>query len=420
MFLQTVFAATGRAAPSQPDPTVYPVERSGTWVAGTLPVVSLEPVRVAIIGTAKRADYLYGPLLEHMAGVELVAVWGRGDESARRLGASLGVPYFTDLDRLIRETTPRIGVVCVTSRANGEVGLLAVEHGLHVLLETPIADRLSEADAIVAAARSRGLKIEVSEQFHRRPLEQIKLKLIAAGLFGRVYTSFNDFAGHGYHGVSVMRSYLGFDARPVRVTGAVRNFPLAPHWSRLSATHGPREEQQLHGLVDFDDGRLGIFHWTSVGYDSPLRWWRSSRFLAEKGMGVTVGTGLDVEERLSLLAPGDEAPRFVTLERRWERVDGGALVAMVAHTGDRETPIVRWDSPFAPAVPGHGPQWHDDEIGVASCIQSLVDAVRTGAEPSYGPHQARLDQEITLAIRQSSANGGQPVELPLDPDAHTP
>ena len=27
-------------------------------------------------------------------------------------------------------------------------------------------------------------------------------------------------------------------------------------------------------IVEFEDGRLGIFQWTSVGYDSPLRWWR--------------------------------------------------------------------------------------------------------------------------------------------------
>ena len=57
-------------------------------------------------------------------------------------------------------------------------------------------------------------------------------------------------------------------------------------------------ETQEHGMIEFDDGRLGIFHWTSVGYDSPMRWWRSSRFLAEKGMGITIGVGLDVEERL--------------------------------------------------------------------------------------------------------------------------
>ena len=378
------------------------------------------PLRVAIIGTGKRSDYLYGPIVRALPQeVELVAVWGRSADSAKRLGESLGVPAYTDLDQLIRETAPVIGIVSVNYGSNGQVGLMAVEHGLHVLLETPIAHKLSEADAIMAAAQQRGLKVEVAEQFHRRPLEQIKLNLIEAGLFGRVYSSFNDFAGHGYHGVSVMRSYLGFDAKPTQVTGAVRQYELAEHWSRLGNKTAPRPETQEHGTIDFDDGRLGIFHWTSVGYDAPLRWWRSSRFLAERGMGITVGVGLEVQERLSLLAPGGEAPQFITLERRWERVDGGALIALVAHTGDPAQPIVRWDNPFRPATQGHGQQWHDDEIGVAGCLLSLVNAVRTNSEPTYGAAQARLDQEIILAIRQSSLDGGRPVALPMDPAAQT-
>jgi predicted dehydrogenase len=379
-------------------------------------MATASPLRVAIIGTARRSSYLYGPLVKALAGeVELVGIWGRRAEAARALGESLGVPGFSDLDQLVRQTAPDIGIVSVGYNANGEVGLLAVEHRLNVLLETPIAHRLAEADAVIAAAQRQGVLIEVSEQFHRRPVEQIKLALITSGLFGRVYASFNDFAGHGYHGVSVMRSYLGFDARPVRVTGAVREYDLAAHWSRIADTDGPRRETQEHGIVDFADGRLGIIHWTDIAYDSALRWWRSSRFLAERGMGISLGMGLETEERLSLLMPGGEAPRFITLERRWERVDGGALVGMFAHTGDPDLPIVRWDNPFRPAVQGHGVQWHDDEIGVAGCLLSLVKALREGTQPSYGAAQARLDQEITLALRMSSRNGGHPVTLPLDP-----
>ena len=115
---------------------------------------SPEPMRMAIIGTARRSDYLYGPLLKALPDVELVSVWGRSPDSALQLGESLGVPAFTDLDELIRETEPRIGVVSVAYGANGEVGLMAVEHGLNVLLETPIAHKLSEADAIIASAKS--------------------------------------------------------------------------------------------------------------------------------------------------------------------------------------------------------------------------------------------------------------------------
>jgi len=374
------------------------------------------PLRVAIIGTAARASYMYVPILEALpAEVELVSVWGRSEDSARRLGERANAPWYIDVDRLIRETAPQIGIVCVAYAANGEVAKMAVEHGLHILTETPIAHKLSEADEIIRMAEARGLKVEVSEQFHRRPLEQIKLKLIEAGLFGRVYSSFNDFAGHGYHGVSVMRSYLGFDAKPLQVTVLVRQYDLEPHWARLANKTGPRTETQEHGTVTFQEDRVGIFHWTNVGYDCPLRWWRSSRFLAEKGMGITVGVGLDVQEKLSLLAPGGEAPHFVTVERRWERVDGGALVAMVAHTGNPELPIVRWDNPFRPQTKGRGTQWHDDEIGVAGCLMSLVNAVRYDSEPTYGARQARLDQEIILAIRHSSMRGGEPVALPLDP-----
>src|SRR5688500_12228149 len=144
-----------------------------------------EPVRVVIVGAGRRAGYLYGPLVKALAPrVTLVGVWGRSETSARRLGEHLGVRCETDLEKLVREEGAEVGVVSVSYAANGEVGLRAVEAGLHVLTETPIAHRLSEADAVIAAAARRGVKVEVAEQFHRRPLEQLKLKLIESGLFG--------------------------------------------------------------------------------------------------------------------------------------------------------------------------------------------------------------------------------------------
>ncbi|MDB5081629.1 MAG: Oxidoreductase domain protein [Chloroflexi bacterium] len=379
-------------------------------------MVSKSPVRVALIGASNRSKKVYGPLLKGLilAGeVELVAVWSRNESSAQELGKMLATPWYTDMARLVQETAPQVGIVSVAYAANGQAGLMALEHGLNVVVETPIAHSLKEADALIRTAQERNLKIEVAEQFHRRPLEQIKLRLLESGLFGKVYSSFNDFAGHGYHGVSVMRSYLGFDAVPVKVQGAVREYGLAAHWSRLANTTGPRTETQEHATIEFEDGRLGFYHWTNVAYDSALRWWRSSRFLAEKGMGITVGVGLEVKEELALLDPSGEAPQFITLERRWERNDGGALQCLVAYTGDPQQPSVRWDNPFFAALKSHGMQWNDDEIGIAGCIMSLVTAVRDNTEPSYGAAQGRLDQEIVLAMRESSRLGGHPVVLPL-------
>ena len=374
------------------------------------------PIRVAIIGTAARSDYLYGPMIKALSdSFDLVGVWGRSRESSKKLGESLAVPWFTSIEELIRVAKPEIGIVSVAYHANGQVGLMAVQHGLHVLLETPIAHQLSEVDAIIRTAVKNGLIIEVAEQFHRRPMEQLKLKMIASGLFGKVYTAFNDFAGHGYHGVSVLRSYLGFNNQPVHVVGIRQQNNLIPHWSRLAGSYGPRVETQEHAIISFEDGGTGIFHWTDVAYDSALRWWRSSRFMAEKGMGISIGVGLDVSEKLSLISADGEAPQFINVERQYERVDGGALTALIAHTSDAQLPVVRWDNPFKPDKKGHGFQWHDDEIGVAGCLMSLVDAVRKKTTPTYGAEQARLDQEVVLAIQKSSKANGMPVSLPLDP-----
>ena len=379
----------------------------------------MEKLRVALIGASARSDYLYAPILAGLKDeVELVGLWNRSQESAKQLGEALAIPWYTDMDKLVRETGAQIGIVSVNYGANGVVGLMAVESGLHVLLETPIAHSLKEADAIIAAAEARNLKIEIAEQFHRRPQEQIKLKMIEAGVFGKIHSSFNDFAGHGYHGVSVMRSYLGFDAKPTQVVGVVQDYPLAESYSRIRKSINAREETQEHGIITFEGGQIGIFHWTNVGYDSQLRWWRSSRFLGEKGMGISVGVHIEVEEQLTVLTPDKVRPQFIAIERRVERVDGGALSAMIAHLPDTDEPIV-WENPFAPKRQGFGPHWHDDEIGVAGCLMSLVNAVRNDTEPTYGPYQGRLDQEIILAIRQSSMAGGEPVKLPLDPETQT-
>ena len=55
-------------------------------------------------------------------------------------------------------------------------------------------------------------------------------------------------------------------------------------------------------------------------------------------------------------------------------------------------------------------------ISVAGCLMSLMHAIRDDIAPTYGADQARLDQEITLAIRKSAEENGTPVRFPLKTD----
>ena len=52
---------------------------------------------------------------------------------------------------------------------HAEIGLHALDRGVAVLMEKPLASTLAEADALVAAARRHGLQLQVGhiERFNR-------------------------------------------------------------------------------------------------------------------------------------------------------------------------------------------------------------------------------------------------------------
>src|SRR5829696_2768283 len=117
-------------------------------------------IRFAIIGTGKRSDYLYAPLLNILKeDVEFVGVWGRSENKARELGEKYHVPWFTDLDHLRNAVELDAAIVSVANPANGAIGRRVIELGLHTLLETPIANSLEDADAIIRGAEVNNLKV---------------------------------------------------------------------------------------------------------------------------------------------------------------------------------------------------------------------------------------------------------------------
>jgi len=354
-------------------------------------------IRFAIIGTGKRSDSLYAPLLnilkEH---VELVGVWGRSEEKARELGEKYQVPWFRDLDQLRNELEVDAAIVSVANPANGEIGRKTIELGLHALLETPIANSLKDADAIIRGAQTQNLKVEVAEQYYRRPIERLKRKLIDANIFGKILVAYNDFMGHGYHGMSLIRSYIGFDEPVLSVSGAKSKFQVDPHYSWISQTTEKREEEWQHAVLHFANGALGFFNWSSIAYDSALRWQRSTRFFAERGMAI--------DERLTALTSDGKNPRPIEIKRYFHNVGGmETLTELVALTA----PEIVWRNPL------QGYYMDDEMIAVADCVMSLVNAIREDKPAEYGPTQARLDQELTLAMHKSISESGASVNLPL-------
>ena len=97
-----------------------------------------------------------------MADVALVGVFDKDAARAQTLADDLGVRAFADLAALLAE----VDVVTVASPASvhAEAGLIALNAGKSVYVEKPLATRLDEADALVAAAARAGVILACGHQ----------------------------------------------------------------------------------------------------------------------------------------------------------------------------------------------------------------------------------------------------------------
>ncbi|HEX5005361.1 MAG TPA: Gfo/Idh/MocA family oxidoreductase [Gemmatimonadales bacterium] len=116
------------------------------------------PVGVVGVGALGRHHARH---LASMDGVELVGLYDHNPETLARVAAEVGVPAFSELDSLLGRVK---GIsIAVPTSVHGELGLQALERGVAVMMEKPLAATLAEADALVAAARQAGVVLHVGQ-----------------------------------------------------------------------------------------------------------------------------------------------------------------------------------------------------------------------------------------------------------------
>jgi myo-inositol 2-dehydrogenase / D-chiro-inositol 1-dehydrogenase len=108
-------------------------------------------VRAAIIGAGWIAAE-HAMILRSQDDVELAGVCDIDEGRARELAGS--GPVYTDWRELLDRETPDAVFVCTPPRLHREAAVEALERGIHVYLEKPIARGADDAKAIVQAAES--------------------------------------------------------------------------------------------------------------------------------------------------------------------------------------------------------------------------------------------------------------------------
>jgi len=128
--------------------------------------VTIPRVRIGVIGTGA-LGYHHARLLRHIDGAELVGIYDRNPDRAAQVARELGTTAHPSLDALLDRV--QAVTVVVPTPAHTDVGLAALSRGISALIEKPLADSVSGAERLVAAARSSGAKLAVGhvERFNR-------------------------------------------------------------------------------------------------------------------------------------------------------------------------------------------------------------------------------------------------------------
>lgn len=121
---------------------------------------------VGVVGVGALGSH-HARHLATMPDVELAGIYDVNPDRAAEVAARVNTRAYGDLDQLLAQV--KALSVAVPTPAHAGVGVRALEAGVAVLMEKPLAVTLEEADQLVAAARTRGALLQVGhiERFNR-------------------------------------------------------------------------------------------------------------------------------------------------------------------------------------------------------------------------------------------------------------
>ena len=124
------------------------------------------------------------------ADVELVALAGMEADQMALLGDKYGIApenRFADWADLVAAGCVDVLSIATPTALHSPIAVAALDAGIHVLSEKPMAENAEKAEAMVAAARRNGRVLEVSFNHRRRGDVQTLKQVVDAGVLGDIY-----------------------------------------------------------------------------------------------------------------------------------------------------------------------------------------------------------------------------------------
>ena len=119
----------------------------------------MSKVRVGVIGSSWWSEVMYLPNIRAQPDAQLVASCARGVPHARDVALKYDIPkIYTDYQALIGQGDVDAVVVCTPDDLHHPMTMAALQAGLHVLCEKPLASNAAQAEDMYRAARERVIR----------------------------------------------------------------------------------------------------------------------------------------------------------------------------------------------------------------------------------------------------------------------
>lgn len=141
--------------------------------------------RVALIGCGDVSTVHFDALAD-IADVELVAVCDRDADVLLAAVERFGVQGFRNHRDMLRDVQPDVVHICTPHNEHAKQAINALNAGVHVLLEKPLADDIEHGDELVEAAQRSAAKIGVCFQNRYNPTSVALKQVLDSGRFGKI------------------------------------------------------------------------------------------------------------------------------------------------------------------------------------------------------------------------------------------
>jgi UDP-N-acetyl-2-amino-2-deoxyglucuronate dehydrogenase len=361
---------------------------------------SLKKLGTAIIGCGK-VGHTHAMAYKTLPESNFVAVYSRDSAKAGSFAQEFGVEAYSDLGSMLKDPDVDVVSICTPPHVHPDLVQACADHGVHMLIEKPVAFDLKGCDDIVSTVDRARVKLGVvSQRRFYEPVQRVR-QAIDAGKIGKpilgtlVLLSWRDEA---YYNMDVWRGRWDTEGGGVLLNQAVHQIDLFQwlmgpidelfgYWANLNHPFIEVEDTAL-AAVRFKNGALG-----TIVLSNSQKPGLYGKIHVHGENGASVGVQTD---------------------------GGSAFISGV--TEEVEPPINDiW------TVPGEEhllAQWQDEDRSRCASIdvmthyhrlqiQDFLGAVITDREPAVTGREGRKPVEIATAIYRSQRDG-QPVKFPLD------